>query len=92
MKGLQGMTAEYEEVRAVLTALLPKMRDSKGIFIARDIGFCLAGLSSMEPAKLVYEEIMLIIEEINVKVGSSELKGQPELLFEVFANGGIKIK
>ena len=86
------MSGEYEEARAVLTALLPKFKQCAQVFTPRDIGFCIAGMAGMEPTKLVYEEIMLIFEEINIKVAGSELKGRPELLFEVFANGGIKIK
>jgi len=43
MAGLQGMTNECEEVRAVIAALLVKMRESEEVFTARDIGYALTG-------------------------------------------------
>lgn len=88
--GLQGMTSEYEEVRAVLIALVEKMRQSDGIYSARDIGYSLAGLSAMgEP--IVHDEVRALFEELCVKVSRSEFQGQPNLLFLQFGKG-IRVK
>jgi hypothetical protein len=89
--GMQGMAAYHEEVRAVMAALLPKMRECQTIFTPRDIGFSIVGLTTMQPLKLVHEEVWLVLEELNIKVGSSSLKGRPEVLFEMFGRG-IKVK
>jgi hypothetical protein len=88
--GLQGMTSEYEEVRAVLIALVDKMRQSEGIYGARDIGYSLAGMSAMgEP--IVHDEVRAVFDELCVKVSRSEFQGQPNLLFLQFGKG-IRVK
>jgi hypothetical protein len=87
--GLQGVTSGSVEVRALLIALAEKMRQSEGIYSARDIGYSLAGLSTMQTSgdDIVRE----VFEELCVKVAASEFKGQPNLLFMQFGKG-VKVK
>lgn len=87
--GLQGMSSSCDEVRAVLQALLPKMQGTTEAFEARDIGYCLVGMSSMQP--LVHEEARYVLEELNVKVAQSRYGGQPLLTFMQYGKG-IKVK
>jgi len=87
--GLQGSSAESAEVRAVLVALLPKFQQSEGIFSARDIGYCLTGMSSMPRG--TYTEVDDILAELSIKVSRSPFKGLPEITFLQFGRG-VKVK
>jgi hypothetical protein len=57
--GLQGVSSDSEGVRAVLNALLIKMRESEGVYTGRDIGYSLAGLSAMQP--IIHDEVVFLI-------------------------------
>jgi hypothetical protein len=82
--GLQGMNAEHEEVRAVLSALTSHMQRSTLRFTARDISFCLIGLTSIQEMMQVnIQEVSELLAELNLKVSTSSLKGQPLLEFQV---------
>ena len=84
--GLQGMTAEAEEVRAVISALTVKMRESTEIFTARDISYCLTGLAGMQK-NLGVDEVSEMLAELNLKVSTSPLRGIPNLEFKQYGYG-----
>ena len=82
--GLQGMNAEQEEVRAVLSALTSHMQRSTLRFSARDISFCLIGLTSIQKMmQASIQEVSELLAELNLKVSTSSLKGQPLLEFQI---------
>jgi hypothetical protein len=83
------MKADAEEVKHALSAIAAKMRESSGIYSARDIGYSLTGLSSNQP--IVIDEAREVFEELCIKVSQSEFKGQPDLLFLQFGKG-IRVK
>lgn len=86
--GLQACTAESEEVRAVLSALTVKMKEAPGTFSARDISYCLTGLSSMQQhIQLNIPEVGEMVSELNLKVSSSRLQGIPNLEFKQYGKG-----
>lgn len=86
--GLQGI--EYSnDIKIILSILTSKMQESDGIYSGRDIGYSLAGLSSMQP--IVHDEVHEIFEELCLKVAKSEFKGQPNLLFLQFGKG-VRVK
>lgn len=87
--GLQGMTCECEEVRAVLAALAVKMKESDDIFTARDIGYCLTGLNGMQ--QYLHREVDEVIEEMHAKVAATEYGGQMNVLFLQFGKA-IRVK
>lgn len=89
--GLQGMSGEHDACRAVLVALLPKMKECIAPFSARDIAFSMVGLSTMQPSAVTFSEIWLVLEELNLKFSQSEIKGATQLDFSVFGKG-IKLK
>jgi hypothetical protein len=75
------MSSEYEEVRAVLFSLTKKLKNCEEIFTSKDIGYCLVGIQNMQPNFINYNEVNEFLEELNLKVSSSECGGQLELLF-----------
>lgn len=83
--GLQGISSDSLDVRALLNALIMKMKQSDGVYTGRDIGYSLIGLSGMQP--VTHDEVHEIFEELCVKVSRSEFKGQPSLLFMQFGKG-----
>lgn len=89
--GMQGMSGQHDACRAVLVALLPKMKECVAPFSARDIAFCMVGLSTMQPSAVTFSEIWLVLEELNLKVSQSEIKGATRLDFAVFGKG-IKLR
>jgi hypothetical protein len=86
--GLQGISYS-DEIKIMLNVLISKMKESDGIYSGRDIGYSLAGLSSMQP--IVHDEVHEIFEELCIKVAKSEFKGQPNLLFLQFGKG-VRVK
>lgn len=83
------MTNECEEVRAVLAALVLKMRESEDVFSARDIGYSLTGLNGMQ--QYLHQEVDEMIEELHFKVAASEFGGQMNVLFFQFGKA-IRVK
>jgi hypothetical protein len=86
--GLQGISYS-NEIKIMLNVLISKMKLSDGIYSGRDIGYSLAGLSSMQP--IVHDEVQEIFEELCMKVARSEFQGQPNLLFLQFGKG-VRVK
>jgi hypothetical protein len=86
--GLQGMRAEFSEVRSALSALSAKMDDCSEVFVARDIGYCLSGLSSMG---LLHPEAVEIRNALIRKVSQTEFADKPDVLFLQFGKG-IRVK
>lgn len=78
-----------EEARAVLAALAVKMRESSDVFTARDIGFSLTGLNSMQ--QYLHQEVDEVIEELHYKVAATEYGGQMNVLFLQFGKA-IRVK
>eukprot|EP01038_Epipyxis_sp_PR26KG_P014840 gene14840-19946_t len=87
--GLQGMTSDYEEIRAIVIALLPKIRACDETFNTHHIGYCLTGLNGMQ--RTVYQEIEDIFQELYIKIAKSEYGGQPNLLFLQFGKA-VRVK
>lgn len=86
--GLQACTAESEEVRAVLSALTAKIKEAPGTFSARDISYCLTGLSSMEHQfQLNIPEVADMVSELNLKISLSKMQGIPNLEFKQYGKG-----
>lgn len=83
------MSADYEEVRAVLAALFPKLTECTDIFSERDLGYCLAGLSNMQ--QYLYSEVDQIVEDLQLKVAQSGLGGLQSVTFLKFGRG-IRVK
>lgn len=97
--GLQGMTSDCENVRAVLIALLAKFKkldsSSSGasnpqpVFSIRDIGYCLTGMNGMQ--RYLYSEVEDIMDEINLQIAKTNLGGETHLTFMKFGNG-VRVK
>jgi len=83
--GLQGMSSEVEAARAVLQAVLPKMIKSTDKFTERDIGYCLAGLSSMQSNPC--EESNAILSELNFKVVQAGFGDKPSVVVKMYGKG-----
>ena len=83
------MNNQCEESRAVLAALVVKMRESSDIFTARDIGYSLTGLNSMQ--QYLHQEVDEMIEEMHYKVAATEYGGQMNVLFLQFGKA-IRVK
>eukprot|EP01041_Mallomonas_annulata_P009783 gene9783-20346_t len=65
--GLQGMSAQYEEVRNLLRVLSLKIRCSSFEFKAQSIGMALYGLQGMSSE---FEEVRLLLKSLHEKMGS----------------------
>lgn len=89
--GLQGMSSEVEGARAVLQAILPKMVSSTEKFTERDIGYCLAGLSSMQ-ANSVCDESQAVLSELNFKVVQSGFGDQAVVKVKMYGKGVRLVK
>jgi hypothetical protein len=87
--GLQGMSSDVVGARAVLQAVLPKMAKSTDKFTERDIGYCLAGLSSMQNNPC--EESQAVLSELNFKVVQSGFGDQPVVQVKMYGKG-VRIK
>eukprot|EP00981_Chlorochromonas_danica_P002789 scaffold539_cov187-Ochromonas_danica.AAC.10 len=99
--GLQGFDSNCDEARAVLLALLPKLRalsdnpdpktaaasndESKNLFSLRDISYCLTGLSGMQ--RFTYSEIDDFVEELLLQITRTPLGAHVEVEFKQFGQG-----
>ena len=88
--GLQGMSSDVVGARAILQAVLPKMVKSTDKFTERDIGYCLAGLSSMQNSPC--EESQAILSELNFKVVQSGFGDQPVVQVKMYGKGVRMVK
>lgn len=79
--GMQGMSSNCPEVRAILQALLPKLSESSEPYSKRDMGMSLVGLSTMRPLVGVHEEVQQVIGELNMKLASTPFGGDPNVRF-----------
>ena len=84
------MSSEVEGARAVLQAVLPKMVKSTDLFTERDIGYCLAGLSSMQNS--VCEESQAILSELNFKVVQAGFGDKPSVVVKMYGKGVRLVK
>jgi hypothetical protein len=85
------MVSDSSQIRYLLDTISIKMREQpiEDIYSARDIGYCLCGLSGLQP--LLIPEVILVCDELNLKVAASEFKGQPDLLFLQFGRA-VRVK
>jgi hypothetical protein len=88
--GLQGMSSDVKGARAILVAVLPKMLNSVDKFTDRDIGYCLAGLSTMQSN--MCDESKALLSELNFKVVRAGFGDQPVLQIKLYGKGVKLIK
>lgn len=69
------------------------MRETEEIFTARDIGYCLVGLSNLRGSDATGPslEVLSILSELTFKVSQTEYANQPNLLFLKFGKS-IRVK
>ena len=86
MKGLQQMTSESNEVKALLSSLLKKVNGSSDDYTSQHIGMCFYGLQNMKNTKNVEKVLYFLNNRVERTTHSLEFNNIVNAIYGLKVN------